>query len=204
MFSGMTGITFEENYFPNAMIAHADAALGALKCFEKGKVGFINCAIDVVPECDCFPWASKAICPDVGIIAGKDLMAVEEATLDLIDKAPISPGSAAEDKGCKIGDDKFQMVNGFSPRITQAAGEKIGLGTRQYKLINYEPVLTPENIAKWQIRKGGVGNHKPTTIRLREVFQHHDLATEVMPFRRTEYNRDWVFSEWKKYDPFSK
>jgi len=184
------------------MIAHADAALGAMKCFDRGKVGFINCAIDVVPECDCFPWAGLAICPDVGIFAGKDLVAVEEATLDAIDKMPSNPGSAAAEKGLKPGDDKFRMINGFSPRITMAAAEKIGLGTRQYNLINYEPVLSPENIAKWQIRKGGVGNHRPTTVRLREVFAKHDLATEVMPFRRTEYNKEWVFNEWKKYDPF--
>ena len=62
----------------------------------------------------------------------------------------------------------FRIVNGFSPRITMAAGEKIGLGTRKYKLINYEPPMTPEHIAKWQIRKGGVANHKPTTVRLRD------------------------------------
>jgi len=194
----MSGITFEENYFPNSMIAHADAALGALKCFEKGKVGYINHAIDVVPECDCFPWAGLAICPDVGLFAGKDLIAVEMATLDAIDKAPISPGSVAEEKGCKIGDDKFRIVNGFSPRISMAAGEKIGLGTQEYKLINYEPVLTPETAAKWQVRPGGV----PTTMRLRETFRRHDLATEVMPFKRTEYNKEWVWNEWKKYDPF--
>ncbi len=197
IFSGMTGITFEENYFPNAMIAHADAALGALKCFERGKVGFINCAIDVVPECDCFPWANKAICPDVGILASKDLVALEEATLDLIDQAPVSPGSVAEEKGCKVGDDKFRIVNGFSPRITMAAAEKIGLGTRQYELINYEPVLTPENAAKWQIRPG-----QATTVRLRETFHRNDLATEVMPFRRAAYNKEWVWNEWKKFDPF--
>ena len=41
-------------------------------------------------------------------------------------------------------DDKFREVNGFSPRITMAAGEKIGLGAMEYKLKNYEPVLTPE------------------------------------------------------------
>ena len=23
-----------------------------------------------------------------------------------------------------------------------------------------------------------------------------------MPFRRNEFNKDWVWSEWKKYDPF--
>ena len=202
IFSGMGGITFEENYFPNAMIAHADAALGALKCFDRGKVGFINCAIDVVPECDCFPWASLAVCPDVGIFASKDLIALEEATLDAIDNAPISPGSAADEANLKPGEDKFRALIGFSPRIITAAGEAIGLGTREYKLNTWEPVLTEENIAKWQIRKGGVKNHKPVTVRLRDVFAKHDLATEVMPFRRTEYDKEWVFNEWKKYDPF--
>ena len=195
----MTGITFEENYFPNAMIAHADAALGALKCFERGKVGYINHAIDVVPECDCFPWAGLAVCPDVGLFAGKDLIATEMATLDAIDNMPINPGSVAAEKGLKAGDDKFREINGFSPRITMLAGEKIGLGTSKYDLINYEPVLTPENAAKWQVRDG---SHKPTTVRLRDTFHRHDLATEVMPFKRTEYNKEWVFNEWKKYDPF--
>jgi hypothetical protein len=32
------------------MIAHGDAALGAMKTVEKGKIGFYNFAIDVVPE----------------------------------------------------------------------------------------------------------------------------------------------------------
>ena len=102
----------------------------------------------------------------------------------------------------KPGDDRFRIVNGWSPRITQAAGEKIGLGTRKYKLNEYEPVLSPENAAKWQIRKGGVGNHRPTTVRLRDVFYKHDLATEVMPFKRIDYDKEWVWNEWKKYDPF--
>jgi hypothetical protein len=119
------------------------------------------------------------------------------ATLDAIDKAPICPGSVADEKGVKIGDDKFRIVNGFSPRITMAAGEKIGLGTQQYKLNNYEPVLTPENAAKWQVRP-----EKAVTVRLRDTFHRHDLATEVMPFKRTEYNKEWVWNEWKKYDPF--
>ena len=140
--------------------------------------------------------------PDVGIFAGKDLLAVEEATLDAIDNAPIGPGSVAEEKGAKPGDDRFRIVNGWSPRITQAAGEKIGLGTRKYKLNEYEPVLNPENAAKWQIRKGGAGNLRPTTVRLRDVFYKHDLATEVMPFRRIKYDKEWVWNEWKKYDPF--
>jgi hypothetical protein len=82
------------------------------------------------------------------------------------------------------------------------AGEKIGLGTQKYELINYEPAMTPENAAKWQIRRAGDGHHKPVTVRLRDTFHRHDLATEVMPFRRAEYDKEWVWNEWKKFDPF--
>ncbi|MCK7503594.1 MAG: DUF362 domain-containing protein [Desulfobacterales bacterium] len=103
-----------------------------LKCFDRGKVGFINCAIDIVPECDCFPWAGLAIAPDVGIFASKDLIALEEATLDAIDKAPVIPGSVAAEKGLQVEVTTASgSVNGFSPRITMAAGEKIGLGHPQ-------------------------------------------------------------------------
>jgi hypothetical protein len=59
--------------------------------------------------------------------------------------------------------------------------------------------LTQENAAKWQVRGDA---KKPTTVRLRDTFHRHDLATEVMPFKRTKYNKKWVFNEWKKYDPF--
>ena len=83
-----------------------------------------------------------------------------------------------------------------------AAAEKIGCGTRKYDLVNYEPILNPENAMKWQVRKGGVVNHRPTTVRLRDVFKKHDLTTEVMPFDRTAYNKEWVFNNWKEYDPF--
>jgi hypothetical protein len=123
------------------------------------------------------------------------MIACEMATLDAIDAAPIIPGSVAAEKGVKQGQDKFKIVNGFSPRITMTAGEKIGSGTMQYKLIKYEPPLTPEHAAKWQVRT------KPTTLTLRKVFQHHDLATEVMPFKRIPFDKQWVWENWKKLDP---
>jgi hypothetical protein len=194
IFSGMTGLTFQPEYFPNAMIAHGDAALGALKCFDRGKVGFMNFALDVTPECDCIPWTGHNLCPDVGILASKDVVAIEEASIDLIDKAPIQPGSIVAEKGLKPGEDKFLAANGYTPRITMAAVESIGMGTRQYELIRYEPVMNYENVMKWQIRK------KATTLRLRPIFKKHDLATEVMPFRRTPWDKEWVLNNWKKFD----
>jgi hypothetical protein len=121
---------------------------------------------DVAPECDCFPWNGTYIVPDVGVFASKDPVAIDTAIADMIDKAPILPGSRAEELGLKPGEDKLKAVNAFTPRIQLKAAEKIGMGTMDYELIEYEPELNPENISKWQIRK------TPMTVSpMRQVFK---------------------------------
>jgi hypothetical protein len=111
----------------------------------------------------------------------------------MIDKAPIGPNSRAEELGLKPGEDKFKAVNAFTPRIQLKGAEKIGLGTMNYELIEYEPELNPENIAKWQIRK------TPMTVSpMRQVFENHHCAREF-EFGRQELNT-WL-DDWKNFDP---
>ena len=46
---------------------------------------FINCAFDVTKECDCIAKENEpVICPDLGILASEDMLAVEKATVDLL------------------------------------------------------------------------------------------------------------------------
>lgn len=46
---------------------------------------FINFAFDVTKECDCISTKNeKIICGDIGILASKDIVALDKATLDLI------------------------------------------------------------------------------------------------------------------------
>jgi hypothetical protein len=194
MFTGMEGIGFRDDYFPLAQIAMSDAALGCVKTFKPGKIGYMAYAFDIAPECDCFPWNGTYVAPDVGVFASKDPVAIDSAVADMIDKAPIGPNSRAEELGLKPGEDKFKAVNAFTPRIQLKAGEKIGLGTMNYELIEYEPELNPENIAKWQIRK------IPMTVSpMREAFKHHHLAREF-EFGRHKPVKEWV-EEWKNFDP---
>ena len=95
-------------------------------------------AFDVAPECDCFPWNGYLCNADIGVFASMDCVAIDTAICDMIDKAPIGPNSRAEELGLKPGEDKFKAVNAFTPRIQLKAGEKIGLGTMNYELIEYD------------------------------------------------------------------
>ena len=193
MFTGMEGIGFRDDYFPLAQIAMADAAKGCVKTFKEGKIGYMAYAFDVAPECDCFPWNGNYVTPDIGVFASKDCVAIDTAVVDMIDKAPIGPNSRAEELGLKPGEDKFKAINAFTPRIQLKAGEKNGLGTMNYELIEYEPELNPENIAKWQIRK------IPMTVTpMRKAFANHHVGRQYEFIR--EDVKGWL-ENWKNFDP---
>jgi len=177
LISGHGSQGFRPEYFPNAQIAMADAAFGVLKTFKPGKVGFMAYAIDITLFCDCFPWGDQPIVPDLGVFASKDLVAIDTAMVDMIDKAPVMPGGAAE--ALPPGIDKFEALVGASPRFQLNAGQKLGMGTMDYELITYEPEMTPENIAKWQLSK------KPAALYLREIWQKRKYLSEIEPFNRT-------------------
>jgi len=138
MLVGESAIGFHADFFPYAQIAVADAAKGCLSLFDPAKVNFMTYIQDVVPECDCFPRSGIRIVPDLGIIAGKDIVAVDSATLDLIDEAPNIPGSRAEALGLKPGDDKFKALNLASPRIHLRAAQKLALGSMSYEIDKHE------------------------------------------------------------------
>lgn len=194
MFTGMEGIGFRGDYFPLAQIAMSDAAFGCIKTFKPGKIGYMAYAVDICPECDCFPWGGIPVAPDVGVFASNDPVAIDSAIIDMIDKAPIMPTSRAEELGLKPGEDKFKAVNAFTPRIQLKAAEKIGMGTTNYELVVYEPELNPENISKWQ------PNKTPMTVKpMRKIFKHHHLAYEYK-FKRDKDLKGWL-ENWKKFDP---
>ncbi len=185
--AGKAAIGFPKpDYFPLNQIAMADAALGCAKTKKPGKLVNMMYLIDITPWCDCFPWGDIPIAPDIGILASKDVVAIDAAALDLVDKAPIVPWSRAEELGLKPGDDKFKAVNGFPPRVQVKAGEKIGLGTTDYELIEYKPELTPETVGKHQIQK------TPTIPWLKRVYERKHILEGVLPFKRAKFGTvDW-------------
>lgn len=187
LFTGHTSQGFRPEYFPYAQIAMSDAANAVLKTFEPGKVGHMVYAIDVDPNCDCIPWACNPVCPDIGVFASKDIVAIDTAVLNAIDNAPIMPGGAngaLEDGGVQPGQDRFEALVSVTPRFQINAAEKLGMGSKEYELITYEPPITPEHIAKWQIRQ------EPTALILRKIWEKRAHLQEIEPFKRTPFNID--------------
>jgi len=92
----------------------AAAALG-------GKVGYINFLTRITESCDCMGIDEPRIVPDIGLVAGRDPVAVDAASYDLI----------AE----RNGDVFKELYPDFEVRDQFTHAEKIGLGTSKYKII---------------------------------------------------------------------
>ncbi|ADM28384.1 4Fe-4S ferredoxin iron-sulfur binding domain-containing protein [Ignisphaera aggregans DSM 17230] len=110
-------------------------ALHAAILNKPRKVFHINYVMDVAPTCDCAPWSDIPLVPDIGILASDDIVALEKATLDMINQAPIVPSSIAEKAGLKPGDNKFLVIHGKDPYIQIEAAYRKGLGNLDYEVI---------------------------------------------------------------------
>jgi uncharacterized protein len=123
-----------------ANAAIADACLGAIKAVGRDKVAFINLALDLTPGCDCQNFSDVPIVPNLGVFASHDPVAIDKACIDMATRAHgISASSAAEKGALEAGQHKFEICSSRAPGISEeiqlATGEIIGLGSRQYDLV---------------------------------------------------------------------
>jgi len=113
----------------------AESAAAVLSTFAPGKVIYLNFMTEIQPECDCMPSCDTPMLQDQGIMLSDDLVAIEQATVDLLRKADPLPQSAASDRGSKSGDDVLSVVNprNFALQISEC--ERLGLGSAEYEVM---------------------------------------------------------------------
>ncbi len=130
-----------------------DNAKGVVDYFGKDKIFYINYAIDITWQCDCGS-SDVPFIPDIGVLSSHDPVAIDQACIDLAHKSSFNPNSVLSDiKSLKNnGNDWFSYIPRFDPQSgdldfnlngkklnnweTQLRGaEEIGLGTRNYNLI---------------------------------------------------------------------
>jgi uncharacterized Fe-S center protein len=116
----------------------AEYSLGAISGKEKKRL-YVNFITQVSPACDCYGHSDAPIVPDIGILAATDPVALDQASADLVNQARGLPGTAMT-TGHEPGCDKFR---GVYPKIDWEVqlehGEKVGLGQREYELVELEP-----------------------------------------------------------------
>ena len=113
----------------------AEGAQAVLRTFAPGKVLFLNFALEVQPECDCMPMADTPIVQDQGVFASDDIVAVEQATLDAINRALPLPQSLAADRGLKPGARVLAESLGVDAQMHVDAAAGLGLGSKEYTLV---------------------------------------------------------------------
>lgn len=107
-------------------------AEGVLKN-KNGKYGFITFITNVSPDCDCCGWSDASLVRDIGILASRDPVALDQACIDLVNQEKALAGSRLEGKGDVT--DKFRALYPDVDWSRQLAyAEEIGLGTRKYKI----------------------------------------------------------------------
>ncbi len=111
-----------------------DAAKAVVDTVGKENFGFLNFMLDITPLCDCVPYSDTPFVPDLGILAGFDPLAIDTASLDMINKAQILSGSVLSEPS----DNKFASIFADSfeadPFNIIEAAKKIRLGNSQYSL----------------------------------------------------------------------
>lgn len=95
-------------------------ACAAKASVQNKNVIYINDVNRISKGCDCDPMAGPVICPDIGFLISDDIVAIDQASVDLVHN--IKP-------------DIFRIKNKVDPEKQIKYGEEIGLGSCKYQLI---------------------------------------------------------------------
>ncbi len=117
--------------FQKKMVEHAYGAIQK----KKGKALYLNFLTQISPACDCYGYSDAPIVPDIGILSSEDPVAIDQASVDLVNGEEGNRSSKLT-KNWRAGEDKFSAIYPeVDWNIQLSYGEEIGLGTRNYELI---------------------------------------------------------------------
>jgi uncharacterized Fe-S center protein len=99
---------------------------------------YFNFVTQVSPACDCNPFQDAPLVADIGILASHDPVAIDQASVDLVNQAPGMAHSCLRE-ALQPGGDKFRDVYPeVDWNVQLAYAQEIGLGSRDYELIKVE------------------------------------------------------------------
>ena len=84
----------------------------------KGKMIYLNVLEKITKNCDCMAINERPIMEDIGFLSGYDSVAIDKASLDLVNK----------------NSEKFKKINSVDKEFQITYAEKIGLGKKEYHL----------------------------------------------------------------------
>lgn len=130
----VSAMRMEANKYEDFQTGMAICTEEVLKMFKPGHVFYINFLLNITALCDCWGLTTPSLVPDIGVMASKDIVAVEKACLDAIKLENLI--SSALPRGHEFGTEGhlFERLHGKNPFVQLAELEKRGLGTMEYTI----------------------------------------------------------------------
>lgn len=116
----------KQDHFCESMAASAQAVAD----YFAGRILYINVMNNLSIDCDCNPRPKKPQIQDVGILASLDPVALDQACLDIIFRMPADSLNNPEPL--------IKRIHSRNGTHTVAHAERIGLGTRNYRLVSID------------------------------------------------------------------
>ncbi|MCU0588083.1 MAG: DUF362 domain-containing protein [Syntrophobacteraceae bacterium] len=130
---GALGINWERD-LPRFMERMVEYTVGTLKGKEERSL-FVNFLTQISPACDCYPYSDAPIVPDIGILASRDPVAIDQASVDLLNAQPALRSSCLADHPEACGDKIRAVYAKIDWQHQLEYGQALGLGNRAYELV---------------------------------------------------------------------
>jgi len=127
-------ITMKGGAFGDFQQGLALAAARVLERIPREHQLFITTLMNITVFCDCWGMTTPSLVPDIGIIAGSDIAAIEQAALDLVHTEDLIPGSLPKGWQLREGRHLFQRIHGKDPFVVVECLRAMGWGSREYTL----------------------------------------------------------------------
>lgn len=115
-----------QDYFLESMASSAQAVAD----YFKGNIVYINVMNNMSVDCDCDSHPAEPVLKDMGIMASLDPVALDKACLDKVFAHTSTPGDDSKPL--------IQRINRQHGTYIVDYAEKIGVGSRNYTLINLD------------------------------------------------------------------
>ena len=115
----------------------------SLSTFEPGKHTHMVLATHMTPVCDCFGFTSMPILPDAGIFGSDDIVALDQAVLDMTARTPLIEENLPTSMEVTHREGHpLSWIHGKhkDPYKVLEYGAALGLGSQEYQLVDVLPV----------------------------------------------------------------
>lgn len=129
-------LTLDANRFEAFQEGLARVAAVFLKHFKPDRLLFINFLTNITIYCDCWGMTTPSLVPDIGIVAGRSIVAVETVSLDKIKASKLmKEGLPIGKQPARRKGHLFERLSGKDPHVQVRKLDELGFGPSDYKLV---------------------------------------------------------------------